>query len=67
MTQAAKVLEFLKINKSITALEMIKHFYITAPHSVIRDLRKKYTITDDWEYTNKSKHKRYMLDEQGAS
>jgi hypothetical protein len=52
MSQAKKVWEYLLKCGFITARKMAVHpFYINAPHSVIRDLRKKYgaeMILDEW-------------------
>ena len=52
MSQAKKVWEHLLEYGFITARRMAVHpFYINAPHSVIRDLRKKYgaeMILDEW-------------------
>lgn len=62
-SQNQKVFEYLKRNGSITALEMFKYFYICCPHSVIRDLRKKYEITDVWEEINNKRFKRWILQE----
>ena len=51
MTHQAKVLEHLKKYGSITSLEIANKYYITAPHGVIRNLRKALgydAITDSW-------------------
>ncbi len=75
MTQQDRVLKYMQKNGSITSLEMFDKFYIVAPHGIIRDLRKKYTILDEWvtktrkEYDGEGKekkvtikYKRYFLD-----
>lgn len=67
LSQNQKVFDYLKTHGSITALEMFEHFYICCPHSIIRDLRKKYDITDVWENTTGKRFKRWILNEQGAS
>lgn len=67
MNQQQKVFEYLQKNGSITALEMFNNFYICCPHSVIRDLRKKYDISDIWEQGVHKRYKRWILNEQGAS
>lgn len=62
-SQNQKVFDYLKEYGSITALEMFEKFYICCPHSVIRDLRKKYEITDVWEEINNKRFKRWILQE----
>lgn len=57
ITKRKKVLKHLQEFGSITNLEMILKFFVTCPYSVIRDLRKTYNITDEWE----DGHKRYIL------
>lgn len=51
MTHQQRILEHLKKYGSITSLEIANKYYITAPHGVIRDLRKILgfeAITDAW-------------------
>lgn len=47
-TQEQKVFEYMKKNGSITSLEMFDKFYICCPQAVIRNLRHKYNILDEW-------------------
>lgn len=42
MTQEGKVLEYLKKHGSITSLEMFDKFYVCCPHSIIRNIRKRF-------------------------
>ncbi|MBQ2135577.1 MAG: hypothetical protein II201_01680 [Clostridia bacterium] len=64
-SQNQKVFDYLQKHGSITALEMFERFYICCPHSIIRNLRKKYEISDIWENTKSGKRfKRWILDEQ---
>jgi hypothetical protein len=67
LSQNQKVFNYLQTYGSITALEMFEHFYICCPHAIIRDLRKKYDITDEWENTTGKRYKRWILNEQIAS
>lgn len=65
LSQNEKVYNFLKTHGSITALEMFERFYICCPHSIIRDLRKKYDISDIWEIASSGRRfKRWILNEQ---
>lgn len=51
MSKNERVWQYLKAKGSITNLEIQKIFHSTCPHSIIRDLRKKYgyaTISDKW-------------------
>ena len=51
MTHQGRILEHLKKYGSITSLEIANKYYITAPHGVIRDLRKALgydAISDVW-------------------
>ena len=48
-TQEEKVFNYLKQKGSITSLEMFDNFYICCPHSIIRNLRHKYNILDEWQ------------------
>lgn len=81
MTQAERVLAYLKKYGSITSLEMFDNFYICCPTATIRDLRKRLgyeNITDIWqtkkrkeikpdgkEHTVTVKYKRYFLETMG--
>lgn len=78
MTQQRRVLDYLKKFGSITSLEIANKFYVTAPHSVIRDLRKTLgndAITDLWQQSKRTeildngdvrevtiRYKRYFLE-----
>lgn len=73
-SKCAKVLQHLKKFGNITTGEICLMFIrdkkiTTCPHSIIRDLREKYTITDIWERDtdNKGRHKRYFLEEQAEA
>lgn len=48
-TQEQKVFDYMKKNGSISSLEMFDNFYICCPHAVIRNLRHKYNILDEWK------------------
>ena len=71
MSQAEKVWEHLLKCGFITTRKMAVHpFYINAPHSVIRDLRKKYgaeMILDEWikktrkEYNGNGKEEKVTI------
>lgn len=64
-SQNKKVFDYLQKHGSITALEMFERFYICCPHSIIRDLRKKYEISDIWEIASSGRRfKRWILNEQ---
>lgn len=60
-SQNQKVFDYLKTHGSITSLEMFDLFYICCPHSIIRNLRKKYDISDVWENTTGKRFKRWIL------
>lgn len=47
-TQENKVFKYMKRHGGITSLEMFNNFYICCPHAVIRNLRQKYNILDEW-------------------
>ena len=51
MNRNERVWQYLNDRGSITNYEIQNRFYSTCPHSIIRDLRKKYgyeTISDRW-------------------
>lgn len=49
LTQEQKVFNYMQKNGGITSLEMFDNFYICSPQSVIRNLRHKYNILDEWK------------------
>lgn len=49
LTQEQKVFDYMQKNGGITSLEMFDKFYICSPQSVIRNLRHKYNILDEWK------------------
>lgn len=57
-TTINKVLQHLKRFKRITIQEIIVKFHPNCPYSIIRDLRKKYNISD--ELINNKGVKRYI-------
>ncbi len=65
-----KVLQHLKrfgniTTKQICLMLLEQQRFTTCPHSIIRDLREKYTITDIWERDPEKggRYKRYFLKE----
>ena len=52
-TQEQRVFNYMKKNGGITSLEMFDNFYICCPQSVIRNLRHKYNILDEWRQIEK--------------
>lgn len=78
-TQEQKVYKYMKKYGGITSLEMFTNFCICCPHSVIRNLRQKYNILDEWieiekQYKNKKgknkkksiRFKRWFLESERA-
>lgn len=63
MQKIRRIEQYLKDYGSITSLQIMQLVYSMCPHTIIRDLRKKYgvnSITDVWqEKTN------FSFDEQG--
>lgn len=53
LTQEQKVFSYMQKNGGITSLEMFDNFYICSPQSVIRNLRHKYNILDEWKKIEK--------------
>ena len=56
MTHESDIFNHLLKFGSITSLEIANRYYITAPHGVIRDLRKRLgydAITDEWQTKKK--------------
>lgn len=53
LTQEQKVFDYMQKNGGITSLEMFDNFYICSPQSVIRNLRHKYNILDEWKKIEK--------------
>lgn len=60
LTQEQKVFNYMQKNGGITSLEMFDNFYICSPQSVIRNLRHKYNILDEWK-----KIERKYIDDSG--
>lgn len=58
-TTINKVLQHLKRFKRITIQEISTKFHPNCPYSIIRDLRKKYNISD--ELINNKGVKRYIF------
>ena len=67
MSQQERVINYLKIkgDEGISSLDISQRLYISAPHSVIRDIRKndmlktKYgieDITDEWRTTYRKEY-----------
>lgn len=52
-TQEEKVFNYMQEHGGITSLEMFDNFYICSPQSVIRNLRHKYNILDEWQQITK--------------
>lgn len=68
-SQRSKILQHLLRFKTITNKKICQVLweaqdFTTCPHSIIRDLRKKYTITDTWEIDpiDGDRYKRYKLE-----
>lgn len=68
-SQRSKILQHLKRFKTITTKKICQVLwddfnFTTCPHSIIRDLRKKYIISDTWETDPEKgdRYKRYKLE-----
>lgn len=62
-TQKERVLDYLKIYKTITSLECVYRLNIVDLQHAIMELRKDgYKITDEWQHTETSSFKRYKLE-----
>lgn len=59
-TQEENAYNYMVEHGGITSLEMFNKFYICSPQSVIRNLRHKYNILDEWK-----KIERKYIDEKG--
>lgn len=58
LTQEQEVFNYMQKHNGITSLEMTTILFICSPTAVIRNLRRKYDILDDWlkiekKYTDK--------------
>lgn len=60
LTQEQKVFDYMQKHNGITSLEMFNEFYICCPQGVIRNLRTKYNILDEWKQIEKK-----YIDENG--
>lgn len=61
--QKQRVLDYLKINKTITSLECVYNLKIVDLQHSIMELRKEgYNITDTWEKSDNAMYKRYKLE-----
>lgn len=72
MTQATRVMDYMRQFGSITTLEAFRDLGITRLSGVIFDLRKKYVIVSRTErgrnrYGEKTSYSRYYLEEKRAS
>lgn len=62
-TQKERILDYLKINKTITSLECVYNLKIVDLQHSIMELRKEgYNITDTWVKSDNAMYKRYKLE-----
>lgn len=62
-TQKERILDYLKINKTITSLECVYNLKIVDLQHSIMELRKEgYIITDTWVKSDNAMYKRYKLE-----
>lgn len=63
ISQKEKILDYLKINKTITSLECVYKLNIVDLQHSIMELRKEgYKIKDTWEHSENARYKRYELE-----
>lgn len=63
-TQKERILDYLKINKTITSLECVYNLKIVDLQHSIMELRKEgYNITDTWVKSDNAMYKRYKLED----
>lgn len=63
-SQKERIIDYLKLNRTITSLECVYELHIVDLQHPIMELRREgYRIIDKWEKSENARYKRYILED----